>query len=43
MNKKWTRYVPVVVALVAGVAFGFIGKASADGSIHSYIGCTLPK
>lgn len=44
MNKsKWRKYVPYVLVLVIGLGGGFVGKAFADGSITSYVGCSLPK
>ncbi len=44
MNKsKWKKYVVPVVMLVVGLGAGFVGKAAADGSIHTYVGCSLPK
>lgn len=44
MNKtKWKKFIPLVLALAVGGAVGFAGKAAADGTLHSYVGCSFPK
>ena len=44
MNKtKWKKFIPYALVLVIGIGAGFVGKASADGSLHSYVGCSFPK
>lgn len=40
---SWTKYAAYAAVLAIGLAGGFIGKATADGTIHSYVGCSLPK
>lgn len=39
----WKKYIPIVFALAVGAVGGIAGKAYADGSLPTYVGCSLPK
>lgn len=38
-KSQWKKFLPVVIALAIGAIAGFAGKATADGSLPTYVGC----
>lgn len=42
-KSKWKAYVPYLFVALVFTGVGVAGKAFADGSLPSYVGCTLPK